>query len=181
VAPVIYGFAAFLVWTGVRTLTVHTDEHAGEGRVIKLVRRIVPFSAGYDGGRFFTREGGRRVGTMLLLVLIVVELSDVVFATDSLPAIFAITDDPFIIFSSNILAILGLRALFFAVGDLLGRLRYLRYGLGVLLIVIGIKMALGSHVAIPPLASLAATLLVLGITVIASLIGSGIREPRAVK
>src|SRR5262249_9830844 len=123
---VMYIFAAFLVWTGVRTLTVHDAGEAGEGRFVRLVRRVVPLVPRSEGGRFFTRENGRRVGTLLLLVLIVVELSDVVFATDSLPAIFAITDDPFIIFTSNILAILGLRALFFAVGDLLRRLRYLR-------------------------------------------------------
>ena len=175
---VIYVFAGFLVWTGVRTLLVRHDEERGEGRGLRLLRRIVPLSSGYDGGRFFTRENGRLVGTMLLFVLLVIELSDVLFATDSLPAIFAITDDPFIIFSSNILAVLGLRALFFAIGHLLRRLRYLRQGLGVLLVLIGAKMAIGSLVHIPALASLAVTVLVLAVTVVASLAGQ-IREPRA--
>jgi tellurite resistance protein TerC len=174
---VIYVFAAFLVWTGLRTLFSSHEADKGEGALLKLVRRVLPIVPRYDDGRFFTRENGRLVGTMLLFVLVVIELSDVLFATDSLPAIFAITDDPFIIFSSNILAVLGLRALFFAIGHLLKRLYYLRFGLGVLLVVIGGKMALGSFVHIPAVASLGATVIVLGVTVVASLLHRQIRAP----
>jgi tellurite resistance protein TerC len=107
---------------------------------------------------------------MLLLALVVIEATDVIFAVDSIPAILAVTDDAFIVFSSNILAVLGLRALFFAVAALLERLRYLRYGLGVILVAIGAKMVLADVVAIPAPVSFAATLGILGVTVVLSLL-----------
>jgi tellurite resistance protein TerC len=169
---VIYAFAAFLVFTGVRTIMQPAAQEAPieEGRLVRVLRRILPLAPVYDGGRFFTVHNGRRVGTMLLLVLAVVETTDIFFAVDSIPAIFAVTDDPFIVFSSNILAILGLRALYFALADLLDRLRYLRYGLGTILILVGAKMSLSDLVHVPVLLSLAATLVILGVTIAASLL-----------
>jgi tellurite resistance protein TerC len=170
--PVMYIFGGFLVYSGVRTLIGREapGAHVTDSGLVRLVQRLVPFTPEYEGGRLFTRRNGRRVGTMLLLAMVVIEATDVVFAVDSIPAILAVTDDPFIVFSSNILAILGLRALFFAVAALLERLRYLRHGLGVILVLIGAKMCLADFVAIPALVSFAATVAILGLTVLASLI-----------
>jgi len=171
--PLAYLLGALLLWTGIRTFMQRPerlDEPAlAERRLIRFLKRVVPFVPRYEAGRFFTREGVRRVGTMLLFVLVVVECLDALFAIDSIPAIFAVTDDPFLVFSSNILAVLGLRALFFVVADLLRRLRYLHYGLGLILTLMGAKLCLAEVVRVAPVWSLAATLAILGITIAASL------------
>ena len=171
--PLAYVLGALLLWTGVRTFLQRPDRldqpALSDRRLIRFLRRVVRFVPRYEGGRFFTREGGRRVGTMLLFVLVVVECLDALFAVDSIPAIFAVTDDPFLVFSSNILAVLGLRALFFVVADLLRRLRYLHYGLGLILALMGAKLCLADVVRIGPIWSLAGTLALLGITIAASL------------
>ena len=171
--PLAYVLGALLLWTGIRTFLQRPerlDQPAlPERRLVRFLRRVIRVVPRYEGGRFFTHEGGRRVGTMLLFVLVVVECLDALFAIDSIPAIFAVTDDPFLVFSSNILAVLGLRALFFVVADLLRRLRYLHYGLGLILALMGAKLGLADIVRIDPIWSLAGTLVVLGITIAASL------------
>ena len=171
--PMIYLFGGFLVVTGVKTLVQKADpdgdaKDAG-GRWVRLMERYLPFVRRYDGERFFTVEDGKRVGTLLLLVLFVIEGTDVAFALDSIPAVLAVSSDPFIVFSSNILAILGLRALFFTVASLLEKLRYLHLGLGVILVVIGAKMCLADVIHIPALLSFAVTAGILLVTVLASL------------
>jgi tellurite resistance protein TerC len=170
---VLYIFAAVLAWTGVRVF-LQSEEKArasqAQERMALLIERVLPVVWRYEGGRFFTRENGRLVCTLLFVVVLIVEGTDIVFAVDSIPAILAITQDPFIVFSSNMLALLGLRALFFAIADLLGRLRYLHYGLGALLILIGAKLALREVVHIGPAWSFLMTLGVIGVTVALSLI-----------
>jgi tellurite resistance protein TerC len=171
---VMYIFGAFLLYTGIRTmLPSKAKPPVAEQWIVKLFRRLVPIEPTFDGGRFFTRRNGRRAGTLLLLVLFVIEVSDIFFAVDSIPAIFAISDDPFIVFSSNILALLGLRALYFAVSDLLERLRFLHYGLGAILIVVGLKMGLADVIKISPLISLVVTVGILAVTIGASLLLRG--------
>ena len=170
---VLYVFGAFLVYTGVRTLVHKRDEEPKlneKSRLVRFLERVLPFAPRYEGGNFFTRENGKLTGTLLLLVLLVVEGTDLVFAIDSIPAVLAITSDPFIVFSSNILAILGLRALFFAVAALLERLRYLQLGLGFILVLIGAKMLIADLVTIPALISFAVTMGVLAVTIVASLL-----------
>jgi tellurite resistance protein TerC len=171
--PLAYALGALLLWTGIRTFIQRPDRldqpALSERRLIRFLQRVVPFVPRYEEGRFLSREGGRRVGTMLLFVLIVVECLDALFAIDSIPAIFAVTDDPFLVFSSNILAVLGLRALFFVVADLLRRLQYLHYGLGLILALMGAKLCLADVVRVDPIWSLVTTLGILGITVAISL------------
>jgi tellurite resistance protein TerC len=170
---VLYVFGGFLIVTGLRTLW-HRDEEKEEAfaekAALRLARRVLPLVPRFDGERFFTRENGKRVGTVLLLTLFTIEISDVIFAVDSIPAIFAVTTDPFIVFSSNILAILGLRALYFALAGMLKRLRYLHFGLGAILILIGVKMCLSDLVHLPAVVSLAITVIILAVTVAASLL-----------
>lgn len=167
-----YLFAAFLVITGVRAVLSHERrEDIEPGRIVTWLGRVLPIAHRYEGGRFFTREKGRLVGTLLLWTLVMVEVSDVLFAVDSIPAVFGVTQDPFIVFTSNIMAILGLCALFFALAGLLVRLRYLHYGLGAILVLIGAKMVVGMHWTIPALWSLGATVGILAVTVLASLVG----------
>jgi tellurite resistance protein TerC len=143
--PVILLFGAFLVYTGVRVLKdPETDVHPEDNPVVRLFRRLVPIVPGYRGKRFLVEEEGRRMATLLLLVLVVIETTDVVFAVDSIPAVFGVTTDPFIVFTSNIFAILGLRALYFLLASLMHKFRYLNVGLGLVLMLVGAKM-LGEH------------------------------------
>ena len=137
---VMYVFGAFLVYTGIK-LAVHEDEHDPEKNIVlKLARRWFPVAKESHGEYFFVREQGRRCVTPLFLVLLVVESTDVMFAVDSVPAIFSITKDPFIVFTSNIFAILGLRALYFLLAGVMDMFRYLRYGLSAILVFVGLKM-----------------------------------------
>ncbi len=131
----------FLVYTGVKTmLSGHEFIDLQESRVIKITRRLIPFTHEYHGQRYFTRLSRKTVATPLFLVLIVLNVTDIVFALDSIPAIFAITRDPFIVYTSNVFAILGLRALYFALSGMVDKFRYLKYGLSLVLIFIGFKM-----------------------------------------
>jgi tellurite resistance protein TerC len=162
----IYVFGAFLILTGVKLFFERGREsNLMDSRPMRLVRRMVPSTERLDGDRFFTRENGRRVATPLFLALILVEFTDVIFAIDSIPAIFAITLDPFIVFTSNIFAILGLRSLFFLLADLVDRFRYLKIGLAAVLVFVGTKMAAIDVVKVPAPASLAVIALLLGISV----------------
>jgi tellurite resistance protein TerC len=167
----IFVFGAFLVYTGARLLAQkETEVHPERNPVLKLFRRLVPLTARYHGKHFFIREDGRLKATPLMLVLVVVEATDVVFAVDSIPAVFGVTTNAFIVFSSNIFAILGLRALYFLLAGLMHRFRFLSYGLGLVLIFVGIKMLVDPWVHIPTGLSLAIVLSVLALAVALSLL-----------
>jgi tellurite resistance protein TerC len=152
---VMYLFGGFLVLTAARLLLGKEDEiEVGHNPVIRLFRQLVPMTSEYRDTHFFVREGGRLLATPLMMVLVVIEASDVVFAVDSIPAVFGVTRDVFIVYTSNILAILGLRALSFLVASVLHRLRFLKVGLALVLAFIGAKMLLGGHVEISEWVSL---------------------------
>jgi tellurite resistance protein TerC len=165
----IYVFGVFLIITGIRLyLERNKEEHPEDSRVMQLVKRIVPSTNNLDGHRFFTRETGRLVATPLFMALVLIEISDIIFAVDSIPAIFAVTTDPFIVFTSNIFAILGLRSLFFILAGLVQRFRYLKVGLAVVLVFVGMKMTIMDIYKVPALGSLAVILSTLGISIFAS-------------
>ena len=162
-------FGVFLLYTGIKIIVrreVEVDPE--ENRLIQWVERNLRVSRRHDGQRFFTRIDGTLYATPLLLVLIVVELTDVVFAVDSIPAIFGVTRDPFLVFTSNIFAILGLRALYFVLHDLIRRFEYLHYGLGAVLAFIGAKMLMEDWVHVPVEVSLAVVVTLLGGSALAS-------------
>ena len=168
---VLYVFGAFLVYTGYRIVRERgTSVDPGHNPVVKLVRRFVPLTDGYHGKHFVVRHAGKLMATPLLLVLLVVEATDVVFAVDSIPAIFGVTQDPFLVFTSNIFAILGLRALYFLLADLMDRFHYLPYGLGAVLVFIGAKMLVHDWVHVPIELSLGVVALLLAGAVAASLL-----------
>jgi len=172
-AWMIYVFGGFLIITGVKLgLSGDRPVEPQKNPLLRLLRRFLPVSPTYDAGWFFTRVGSRRYATPLLLVVAFIEMSDVMFALDSIPAIIAITRDPFIVFTSNIFAILGLRALYFALAAFMRMFRYLSAGLSVLLVYIGGKMivqaAFDWHV--PVAISLGAVCLILGTAVVTSLL-----------
>jgi tellurite resistance protein TerC len=168
---VIYVFGAFLVYTGIKMATHDEKEiHPEKNVVIRLFRKLMPVTPNYVDGKFFIKENGRRLATPLFIVLLVVETTDVVFAVDSIPAILAITLDPFIVYSSNVFAILGLRALYFAIAGLIQLFHHLNYGLSVILIFVGIKMLVSSFYHIPSLIALGVIALILTLSIVASLI-----------
>ncbi len=168
---VIYVFGAFLIFTGIKIMAQReTAVHPERNPVVRLFRRFVPISAHYDGKRFFTRENGRLLATPLLLVLVVVEVTDVVFAVDSIPAIFAVTHDPFIVFTSNIFAILGLRSLYFLLAGMMSKFLYLKVGLGLVLVFVGAKMLTADLFHVPVQLSLGVVIALLAAAVAASLL-----------
>lgn len=168
---VLYLFAVFLLVMGVRLLRERGKKYdPASSRLIRLVRRLFPMSDRYDDGRFFTRCDGRLSATPLLLVLMMIEVVDLTLALDSIPAIFAVTQDAFIIFTSNALAILGLRSLYFLLARALSRFRYLRTALAVILIFMGARILIASYVYIPTGYALLGIVLILGIAVLASLV-----------
>jgi tellurite resistance protein TerC len=168
----VYAFGAVLVITGVRLFLTWRSggtEGGSERRLLAWVRRVLPTTERLDGQRFVTLEAGRRVATPLLLALVLVEVTDVIFAVDSIPAILAITTDPFLVFTSNIFAILGLRSLYFLLAGLVDRFSLLKLGLSAVLVFVGVKMTLVDVVHVPPAASLAVISLLLGASVAGSL------------
>jgi TerC family integral membrane protein len=172
---IIYLFGAFLVYTGVRLLRHEETEIRPEHNpVLRLFRRFVPLTPDFVGQRFLVRLDGRLLATPLLLVLVVVEATDVAFATDSIPAIFAITRDPFIVFTSNICAILGLRSLYFLLASLMFRFRYLNVGLGLVLAFVGMKMLASEIVEVPTGLSLGIIVLLLGGSIVVSWLRPGV-------
>ncbi len=189
---VIYLFGAFLIYTAYK-LGTQTDEgvHPEKNPLINIVRRVMPVSKDFDGAKFFTRADGAAKGalmaTPLLIVLLVVETTDVVFALDSIPAIFAITTDPFIVFTSNVFAILGLRALYFLLAGVLGSFRYLKLGLSFVLGFVGVKMLIGAtdligiHIEIPILASLGVIAITLTISIVASVLAQRREEQQVAR
>lgn len=167
---VLYVFGAFLILTGVKMWWAAGKEQTlDDNPALRLLRRLMPVSRDYDGERFWTVENGRRIATPLLMVICLVALTDVIFAVDSIPAIFAITKDPFIVLTSNVFAILGLRAMYFLLAAVAGRFHLLSYGLAVILVFIGTKMCLIDVVKIPVSLSLGVVAAILGITVWLSL------------
>jgi tellurite resistance protein TerC len=177
---IVYVFGALLVVTGIRMFTQKEERVDLERNpVVRLARRFIPLSQSYDGTRFFTRTGtGKVLATPLLLVLLVVEWSDLVFAIDSIPAIFAVTRDPFLVYSSNVFAILGLRALYFVLAGMLDKFVYLRPGISFILVFVGLKMVLSGWFHVPILLSLAVIVTTLALAVVLSLRHSA-REARA--
>ena len=171
---VMYVFGAFLVFTGIRMAThVEHDFDPAKNPVIRLVRRLVPVTATYHGQKFFVRQDEGHVrrlfATPLFVVLALVETTDLIFAVDSIPAIFAVTEDPFIVYSSNVFAILGLRALYFLLADVIHRLRYLKAGVSVVLVFVGAKMLIADLYKVPIGLSLAIIVGVLALATAASL------------
>ena len=167
---VLYVFGAFLVLTGIKMWWASGKENDLESNpALKLLRRVLPVSKNFDGERFFTVENGKRIATPLLLVIALVGLTDVIFAVDSIPAIFAITTDPFIVLTSNIFAILGLRAMYFLLAAVAAKFHLLSYGLAVILVFIGTKMMLIDVFKIPVAVSLGVVVAVLAFTMWLSL------------
>ena len=168
---VLYVFGAFLLYTAVKVARGATaDVHPEQNRVLRAVRRVVPSTPDYDGQRLFTRRTGALLATPLFAVLVLIETTDVVFAVDSIPAVLAVTREPFIVFASNAFAILGLRALYFCLAGTADRLRYLNLGLGVILAFVGLKMLLAGVIHVPTIVSLGVVAAALGVTVVASLL-----------
>jgi tellurite resistance protein TerC len=166
---VLYVFGAFLLATGIKMWWAAGQEPDLESNpALKLLRRLMPVSKSFDGERFFTIENGRKIATPLLLVIALVGLTDVIFAVDSIPAIFAITTDPFIVLTSNIFAILGLRAMYFLLAAVATKFHLLSYGLAVILVFIGTKMLLIDVLKIPVFVSLSVVVGILAVTMIAS-------------
>ena len=167
---IIYIFGGMLIITGIRMAFKADDDFDGaRNPIVRLAQRLLPFSHEYDGQKFFTIENGRRLATPLLLVLVLVEFTDLIFAVDSIPAIFAVTRDPFLVYTSNIFAILGLRSLYFLLANVVYKFHLLKYGLAVILTFVGVKM-IGAHWwTIPIYTSLAVILGVLAISIAASL------------
>jgi len=167
---VLYLFGAFLVVTGIKMWWAAGREPDLESNpALKLLRRLMPVSKRFDGEKFFTVENGRRIATPLFLVIALVGLTDVIFAVDSIPAIFAITSDPFIVLTSNVFAILGLRAMYFLLAAVAAKFHLLSYGLAVVLVFIGTKMLLIDVFKIPVSVSLGVVVAILGITMVLSL------------
>lgn len=178
---VIYLFGAFLIFTGAKMLVTINQQPDMEGNsLVRLIRRHFRVTEGYEGNKFFVRRNGLLYLTPLMVVLILVEVSDVVFALDSIPAIFAITTDPFIVYTSNVFAILGLRALYFALVGIIHRFHYLKYGLSLVLMVVGAKMLINAAFGkvIPTEAALLVTALLIGGSMLVSVIKTR-RLPKA--
>jgi len=175
---VIYLFGGFLVFTGIKLLFQGEGEvHPERNPVLRLFARLVPTVTDYRGARFTVIQAGRRYATPLLMVLIVVETTDLVFAVDSIPAIFAVTRDPFIVYTSNIFAILGLRALFFVLAGTMNKFHYLQVGLGLVLAFVGVKMLIADVYKVPVGISLGVIATLLAGSMIASLLRPPVEPP----
>jgi tellurite resistance protein TerC len=179
-AWVAYVFGAFLVATGVKVAR-HTDRKIDPARnpVLRLLRRLMPVTTEFEGTRMLTRVGGRRAATPLAAAFLLVAVFDLVFAVDSIPAILAITTEPFVVFAANAFALLGLRSLFFLVTGSMARVRYLNAGLGAILVFVGAKMLVADWWKVPVWISLPVILSILGVTVLASALATRRRGPLA--
>lgn len=164
-----YVFGAILIWGGIKTAFKNEDDQdLNEGWMVRAIRRVIPVSNEFDEERFFTVKDGRRMATPLLLALIVVEISDVIFAVDSIPAVLAISHDPFIVYTSNVFAILGLRSIYFALAHLMRLFRYLKYALSVILVFVGVKISIQHYYKLPVEIALSVIVSLLAIAIIAS-------------
>ncbi len=167
----IYIFGAILLYTGYKML-IQTEKQIEPEKnpVVKLFRRIVPFTDELHDGNFFVKRNGKKIATPMLLVLLVVETTDLIFAVDSIPAILAITQDQFIVYTSNVFAILGLRSLYFALSGMMDKFRYLSKGLALILMFVGVKMVIADFYKMPLLIALLVIVVILIISIAASLI-----------
>ena len=167
---IIYVFGAFLIFTGIK-MAFHKNEevHPENNPLVKLLKRIMPVTDNYEGDKFFIRRAGTLMATPLFVVLLMVESTDLIFAVDSIPAIFAVTNDPFIVYTSNVFAILGLRALYFLLANVMDKFQYLKLGLSVVLTFVGIKMVIVDFYKIPVGASLVVIASILAVSIAASL------------
>ena len=169
---VMYVFGAILIATGIKLALRSAVYDPAENPVLKLARRMLPLTSRYAGQRFWVREGTRWLATPLFLVLLLVEATDVVFAIDSIPAIFAVTDEPFIVYTANVFAILGLRSMYFLLAGVVHRFVYLKYGLASVLVFVGAKMTLVDVYKVPVAVSLAAVAALIGVSIGASMVAS---------
>ena len=168
--PIIYVFGAILLFTGVRMLLPRKRALRPENNwLVRTARRFMPVVDDYEGQQFLVRQSGRWKATPLFLALVAVEAMDIIFAVDSVPAVLAITRDTFIVYSSNVFAILGLRALYFALADILPRFRFLHQGLAAIVIFVGTKMIVSEHFPISAVTSLVVIAMILAVTIAASL------------
>jgi len=168
---VLYAFGALLIWTGIKLAFEKEKEIRPEKNpVIKVFRKLMPVTNEYAGSKFLVRRNGKLFATPLLVVLLVVESTDIVFAVDSIPAVLAITHDPFIVYTSNVFAILGLRSLFFALAGIMGLFHHLHYGLAFILSFVGVKMLIADHYKIPIGLALGVIALTLVLSIVASMI-----------
>ncbi|MEW6775798.1 MAG: TerC family protein [Bdellovibrionota bacterium] len=168
---IMYVFGAFLLFTGIKLLLQRGEEvHPERNPLFRLFRRFIPSVSEYHGEHFTVVQAEKRYATPLLLVLVAIEATDIVFAVDSIPAIFAVTTDPFIVYTSNIFAILGLRALYFALAGMMGKFHYLKVGLSAVLMFVGAKMLMAGFYKIPILASLLVIIAMLGGSIVTSLL-----------
>jgi len=165
----LYIFGAILIFSGIKMMFGHEDNNVKDSRILKVIGRLIPVSDSLEGDRFFVRKNKVLYATPLLAVLIVIEFTDIIFAVDSIPAIFSITLDPFIVYTSNIFAILGLRSMYFVLGNLHEKFKYVKYGVALILTFTGLKLALlmfGVH--IPVGLSLAVIVSILTVSIVAS-------------
>ena len=169
---IIYIFGAFLILTGIKMIVKREEEiHPERNPLVRWFKKLMPVTNDYRGDKFFVREKGVRMATPLFVVLLLVEFSDLIFAVDSIPAIFAVTKDPFIVYTSNVFAILGLRSLYFALAGVMDKFHYLKIGLGVVLAFVGVKMLLGhTPYKIDTLVSLGVIVTVLTASIVVSLL-----------
>jgi tellurite resistance protein TerC len=167
---IIYVFGAFLVFTGFR-MAFHDSEDIDPEKnpVLRLAKRFIPVSTEYHGEKFFVRHAGKLIATPLFLVLLMVESTDLVFAVDSIPAILAVSSDPFIVYTSNVFAILGLRAMYFLLAGVVDKFRYLKIGLSVILVYVGVKMLISDWYKIDPFVSLGIIATILTVAILGSL------------
>ena len=174
---IIYVFGAFLIFTGIR-MALHRDEelHPEKNPVVKFFTRFMPVTKTFEGDKFFVRHAGQLMATPLFLILLIVESTDLVFAVDSIPAIFAVTQEPFIVYTSNVFAILGLRALYFLLANVMDKFQYLKIGLSAVLTFIGVKMVIVDFYHIPIGVSLAVVAGILTVSILASLWKARITE-----
>jgi len=167
---IIYLFGGFLIFTGIK-MALHRNQemHPERNPLVKLLRKIIPVTENYEGDKFFIRRAGKLMATPLFLVLLLVESTDLVFAVDSIPAIFAVTNDTFLVYTSNVFAILGLRSLYFLLAGVVDKFYYLKLGLSVVLVFVGIKMTMVDNYKIPVGLSLGVIFMILAISITASL------------
>ncbi len=167
-----YAFGAIVVIAGLRMARGGEQIDPTRNLLVRATRRVIPITEDFQGDRFFIRSLGRWIATPLLVVLVAVESSDIVFATDSIPAVFGVTTDVFVVFTSNAFAVLGLRALYFVFADIVDRFTYLKYGLAVVLVFIGVKLLLEGVVQLPIVLSLAVIAVAIGVSAAWSVIAS---------
>lgn len=167
----IYIFGAFLIFTGIRMAFKEEEVHPEKNVILKLFRKFMPITSDYEDGRFFVKRAGRIFATPLFVVILAIESSDLVFAVDSIPAALAISKDPFIIYTANIFAILGLRSIFFALAGIMEMFHYLHYGLSLILVFVGVKMIAGGFgLELPISVALGVVASIIFISIIASVI-----------